>query len=88
MRYSVQPILGLSEFLLSKKGNIEQCEELLPVIIRYAKRIRMLTENTIDATKIDNQSLKVNKQYFRLNDIITNVIADSKRRKKMTCKEK
>jgi two-component system sensor histidine kinase VicK len=78
MRYSVQPILALSEFLLSKKGNIEQCEELLPVMIRYAKRLRMLTENTIDATKIENQSLKVNKQYFKLNDIITNVIADFK----------
>jgi two-component system sensor histidine kinase VicK len=79
LRYSVQPILGLSEFLLSKKGNIEQYKELLNVMIRYAKRLRMLTENTIDATKIENQSLKVNKQYFKLNDIITNVIADLKK---------
>ena len=48
-------------------------------MIRYAKRLRMLTENTIDATKIENQSLKFNKQYFKLNDIITNVIADLKK---------
>ena len=38
-----------------------------------------LTENILDATKIDNQSLKVNKQYFRLNNIITNVLADHKK---------
>src|SRR6185312_11706527 len=58
MRFSVQPILGLSEFLLFKKGNIEQYKELLNHIIRHAKRIQILTENTIDATKIENQSLK------------------------------
>ena len=76
MRNPVQPILGLSQILLSKKGNIEQYKELLNVIIRNAKRLRMLTENILDATKIESQSLIVNKQYFKLNDIITNVLAD------------
>jgi signal transduction histidine kinase len=79
MRFSVQPILGLSEFLLFKKGNIEQYKELLNHIIRHAKRIQILTENTIDATKIENQSLKVYKECFKLNDIIANVIADLKK---------
>ena len=80
LRNPIQPILGLSQILLSKKGNIEQDDkELLNVIIRNAKRLRNLTENILDATKIENQSLKVNKQYFRLNDIITNVLADHKK---------
>ena len=80
LRNPIQPILGLSQILLSKKGNIEQDDkELLNVIIRNAKRLRKLTENILDATKIENQSLKVNKQYFRLNDIITNVLADHKK---------
>ena len=79
LRTPIQPILGLSEILLSKKGNIEQDKELLNVIIRNAKRLRKLTENILDATKIESQSLKVNKQYFRLNDIITNVLADHKK---------
>ena len=51
---------------------------LLNVIIRNTKRLQMLTENIIDATRIDSQSLKLNKQHIKLNDIITNVIADSK----------
>ena len=83
LRNPIQPILGLSHILLSKKGNIEQDDkELLNVIIRNAKRLRNLTENILDATKIENQSLKVNKQYFSLNDIITNVLADYKKEEK------
>ena len=82
LRTPIQPILGLSEILLSRKGNIEQDKELLIVIIRNAKRLRELTENILDATKIESQSLKVNKQYFRLNDIITNVLADHKKEEK------
>lgn len=79
LRAPIQPILGLSEILLSKKRNIEQDEELLIVIVRNAKRLQKLTENILDATKIESQTLKVNKQYFRLNDIITNVLADHKK---------
>jgi two-component system, OmpR family, sensor histidine kinase VicK len=79
LRAPIQPILGLSEILLSKKRNIEQDKELLIVIVRNAKRLQKLTENILDATKIESQALKVNKQYFRLNDIITNVLADHKK---------
>ena len=63
----------------SRKGIIEGDRELLNVIIRNANRLRKLTENILDATKIESQSLKVNKQYFRLNDIIKNVLADHKK---------
>jgi CheY-like chemotaxis protein len=79
LRIPIQPILGLSEILLCKKGSIEQDKELLNVIIRNAKRLRKLTENILDVTKIESQSFTVNKQYFRLNDIITNVLADHKK---------
>jgi two-component system, OmpR family, sensor histidine kinase VicK len=79
LRNPIQPILGLSEILLSRKGIIEEDRELLNVIIRNAKRLRKLTENILDATKIESQSLKVNKQYFRLNDVIENVLADHKK---------
>ena len=81
LRAPIQPILGLSEILLSKKRNIEQDKELLIVIVRNAKRLRKLTENILDATKIESQSLIVNKQYLRLNGIITNVLADHKKEK-------
>jgi two-component system, OmpR family, sensor histidine kinase VicK len=64
-------------FSLEKESSKDT--KLLNVIIRNAKRLRNLTENILDATKIGSQSLKVNKQYFRLNDIIKNVLADHKK---------
>jgi two-component system sensor histidine kinase VicK len=79
LRTPIQPILGLSEILLCKKGSVEQEKDLLNVIIRNAKRLRKLTENILDVTKIESQSLTVNKQHCRLNDIITNVLADHKK---------
>ena len=79
LRTPIQPILGLSELLLSRKVNIEQEQELLNVIIRNAKRLRKITENILGATKIESQQLKVNKQYFGLNDMIANVLAENKK---------
>ena len=58
LRTPIQPILGLTELLLSRKVNIEQEQELLNVIIRNAKRLRKITENILDATKIESQSVK------------------------------
>ena len=55
LRTPIQPILGLTELLLSRKVNIEQEQELLNVIIRNAKRLRMITENILGATKIESQ---------------------------------
>ncbi|MBA3749967.1 MAG: sensor histidine kinase, partial [Nitrosopumilus sp.] len=69
LRTPIQPILGVSEILLSRKVNIEQDKELLNVIIRNAKRLRKITENILDVTKIESHSLKVNRQYFSLNNI-------------------
>jgi signal transduction histidine kinase/ActR/RegA family two-component response regulator len=79
LRTPIQPILGLSELLLSGKVNIEQEQELLNVIIRNAKRLRKITENILGATKIESQQLKVNKQYFGLNDMMANVLAENKK---------
>jgi signal transduction histidine kinase/ActR/RegA family two-component response regulator len=79
LRTPIQPILGLTELLLSRKVNIEQEQELLNVIIRNAKRLRMITENILDATKIESQSLNVDKQYFGLNGMISNVLAENKK---------
>ena len=76
LRVPVQPILTLSEFLLSEEVKIDDYKGLLNAIIRNAKRLKMLTENILDATRIDSQSLKLNKQNTKLNDIITKVIAE------------
>jgi signal transduction histidine kinase/ActR/RegA family two-component response regulator len=79
LRTPIQPILGLSELLLSRKVNVEQEQELLNVIIRNAKRLRKITENILGTTKIESQQLKVNKQYFGLSDMISSALAENKK---------
>ena len=75
MRTPVQPIIGLSEILRSKLKDNEQ-EELLSVIIRNAKRLRQLTQNLLDVTRIDSQSLRLKKELSNVNDVILSVLAD------------
>jgi signal transduction histidine kinase len=77
LRTPIQPILGLSELLHSKikEDNAEQ-RELLDVTIRNAKRLKRLTDEILDVTKIESQSLKLKKEGFNLNDIIVDCIND------------
>jgi signal transduction histidine kinase len=79
LRTPIQPILGLSEVLLSREGNIEEYKEFIDVIIRNAKRLQRLTEDILDVTKIESQSLKLNKQTFNLRNVIMSVLADHNR---------
>jgi two-component system, OmpR family, sensor histidine kinase VicK len=76
LRTPVQPILGLSDVLISKKGDIEQYRELLDAIKRNAKRLQRLTEDILDITKIESQSLHLKKQRINLNEVILGVIAE------------
>lgn len=76
LRTPIQPILGLSNVLLSKKGDIEQYKDLLDTVNKSAKRLQKLTENILDLTKIESQSLQLKKQRINLNEIILTVIAE------------
>ena len=79
LRTPIQPILSLSEVLLSKRGNIEEYDDFLKGINRNAKRLHQLAENILDVTKIESQSLHLKKQRFSLNDIIQSVLTDYQR---------
>jgi signal transduction histidine kinase len=74
LRTPIQPILGLSEIIRPMVPIKER--EYIDVIIRNARRLKLLTENILDVTKIEGQSLKLNKERFNLNDVITNAIDD------------
>jgi signal transduction histidine kinase len=75
LRTPIQPILGLTEIVSSKIKDTEQ-RELLGAVIRNAKRLQRLADGIIDVTKIESQSLKLNKEELNLNDLISNVIDD------------
>ena len=75
LRTPIQPILGLTENLISHAKDIEQAK-LLEVVSRNAKRLKRLTEDILDITKIESQSFNLKKERFNLNDIIVNSIDD------------
>jgi two-component system sensor histidine kinase VicK len=75
LRTPIQPILVVIDTLLSKKGNIEDCEELLNMIRRNAKRLQRVTENVLDVTRIESGSFGLKKELFDLNEVIMAVLA-------------
>jgi signal transduction histidine kinase len=74
LRTPIQPILGLSEIIRPKVNADDR--EYVDVIIRNARRLQRLTEEVLDVTKIESQSLKLKKEEFNLNDVIVNCIND------------
>ena len=77
----IQPILGLSELVRSKlKVEDRELIQFLDIINRNAKRLQRLTENILDVTKIESQSLKLDKEKFNINKKILYIIKDAERR--------
>jgi len=80
LRTPIQPILGLSQVLESKmkNDNYAEYQELLSAIVRNAKRLQGLTENILDVTRIESNSLQLNKEQFNLHETILNAKTDCK----------
>jgi two-component system, OmpR family, sensor histidine kinase VicK len=75
LRTPIQPILGLTEAVLSKSKD-ETEKELLEVVVRNAKRLRTLIENILDVTRIENQSLSLRKERLNINGVILNILEE------------
>ena len=79
LRSPIQPILGLAEILRSRKEReTKKQDELLTIIIRNAKRLQELTENILDITRIENQSLNLHKEVINVDDLILKTLEDIK----------
>ena len=84
LRDPVQPILGLSEMLLNtdtisegnSKNSIVIQKEIIEIIVRNAKRLRRLTEDILDVTRIEGKTLKLNKQRFFIVRALREMIKD------------
>jgi signal transduction histidine kinase len=75
LRTPIQPILTLTEIIRSKIEDTQQ-RELLDSVIRNTKRLHRLTEDILDISRLESQTLKLNKEQFNLNDLISNVVQD------------
>ena len=75
LRTPIQPILGLTDIIYSKVKD-EELHELLEIIMRNAKRLKRLSDNLLEITKIESRSLKLHKKFFNLNILISEVLKD------------
>ena len=80
LRTPIQPILTTVGLLHSKKGHVsnQQMDDSLEMIHRNAQRLKRLAEDILDVTKIETQSLILNKERLSLNEIVLSTIKDIK----------
>ena len=79
MKTPTQAILGTSGLL---QYYPERKDELIGVIQRNAKRLQTLIANILDVTRIESQTLILNKERFNIRDVISSLIEDHKDRTK------
>jgi signal transduction histidine kinase len=75
LRTPIQPILGLSE-IVAKENKDKDLDKYLEVIFRNAKRLRKLTENILDVTRIESKMLKLNKEPVRIHNLLLSMVKE------------
>jgi two-component system sensor histidine kinase VicK len=68
-----QAILGYSEM---SEMEPERSKEYLQPILRNARRLQKLTNDILDVTRIESQSLNLNKERVNLDDVISSLLVD------------
>jgi two-component system, OmpR family, sensor histidine kinase VicK len=87
LRTPIVPILNLCELLYSKikelqQGGTQEEKEMLEmseIILRNANKLHQLTEDILDVTRIESNTLKLRKERLNLDDVIVDAVADCRR---------
>jgi signal transduction histidine kinase len=77
LKTPTQAILGYSALIQSHP---ERRDEMIRAIERNAVRLQSLTNSILDVSRIESQTLKLNKEKFNINEKIRNVVDDIKSR--------
>ena len=77
LRTPIQPILSLVDVLHSKVSNEEQ-RQLIEILSRNANRLKRLTDDILDASRIESQTLTLNKERFNLSELISTIVEEYK----------
>jgi len=75
MKTPTQAILGYSALI---QKHPEKRDEMINAISRNAARLQKLTNDILDVTRIESQTLNLNKEVINLNDLILSLIQDCK----------
>ena len=93
LRNPIQPILGISQIIKNKithteerELNVEEICSLLDIIIRNARKLYRLTDDVLDATRIETNSFHLNKETFNLKELIQVLVDEYKSQNNNTTK--
>jgi two-component system sensor histidine kinase VicK len=75
LKTPTQAILGYSNLL---QRHPERRDEMMRAIERNAVRLQILTNSILDVSRIESQTLKLNKEKFNINEKIRSVVDDIK----------
>jgi two-component system, OmpR family, sensor histidine kinase VicK len=84
IRTPTQAILGYSKLI---QQHPERREEMIEAIVRNATRLQRLTNDILDVTRVETQSLKLNVERVNLNELISDIIEDQKNELEKTNKD-
>lgn len=73
MKVPLQTVLAYAE-LLSKEP--EKSYLYVEPILRNAKMLQSITRNLLDLSRIENQSIRLNREIFELTELISSTVAD------------
>lgn len=83
LRNPIQPILGMSQIIKyritqkdKKELNVDEVCSFLDIIIRNAKSLSRLTDDVLDTSRIETNSLHLNKETFNLKELIQVLVDD------------
>ena len=84
LRTPIMPILEEAEYIEHQFNDNQRKvvveNEQIALIIRNAKRLERLASDILDVSKIESQSLKLNKERFNLNNVLYDTIQDIQNR--------
>jgi signal transduction histidine kinase len=81
LRTPIQPIISSVGILRSRKGNIkvQELDNSLDTIARSAQRLKQLSSDILDVTKIESHSLDLEREQFNINEVLSNTVEDYKK---------
>jgi signal transduction histidine kinase len=73
MKTPTQAIIGYADLI---QKHPEKRDEMMQALARNAVRLQRLTNDILDVTRMDSNTLNLHKERFNLDDLITNVVQD------------
>jgi two-component system, OmpR family, sensor histidine kinase VicK len=84
LRTPAQSVLGYAELMredaLHRQGNIGESIEAIEAIYRNAERLQRLTNEILDVSRIESQTLNLDKEVFNLDDLLLRIVEEYKGR--------